>query len=115
MRRLLLRRAASALPLILGVLVLTFALMESEYLYPKVSDRASASEWEEAGGSDAMERAHERARALLSTHYPVYIEPAVDAALRERYPIRLPAEAMRAECGRWTPLGATSKKQKATP
>jgi trimethylamine--corrinoid protein Co-methyltransferase len=91
----------------------TFALMESEYLYPKVSDRASANEWEEAGGSDAMERAHERARALLSTHYPVYIEPKTDAALRERYPIRLPSAAMRADCGRWTPVGSSGAKRRA--
>ena len=48
-----------------------------------------------------MEVAHERAAAMLSTHYPEYIEARIDALIRERYPIRLPKDAMRAETSRW--------------
>jgi len=79
----------------------TLDLMESEYLYPAVADRATPDEWTEKGAHDVRERARERVREILSSHYPVYIEPKVDAMIRERYPIRLPAGAMRRATGRW--------------
>jgi trimethylamine--corrinoid protein Co-methyltransferase len=41
------------------------------------------------------ERARARARAILAEHYPANLDPKVDAELRARFPIRLPAEAMR--------------------
>jgi len=79
----------------------TLELMESEYLYPAVADRATPDEWAEKGAHDVREGARERVREILSSHYPVYIEPKVDAMIRERYPIRLPAEAMHRSSGRW--------------
>ena len=79
----------------------TLELMEREYLYPKISDRGTKDEWREQGAKDVMEVAHERAAAMLSTHYPEYIEARIDALIRERYPIRLPKDAMRAETSRW--------------
>lgn len=48
-----------------------------------------------------QEAAHERAAQMRSTHYPEYIEPRIDALIRERYPICLPTDAMRAETSRW--------------
>ncbi len=79
----------------------TLSLMETEYLYPELGDRRTPDDWEEAGAHDMRTRARERVRELLAAHYPEYIEPAVDAAIRERYPIRLPREAMRPDNGRW--------------
>jgi hypothetical protein len=43
----------------------------------------------------------EKARAILASHYPEYIDAAVDEEIRRRYPIALPREAMAAGCGRW--------------
>ncbi|MDH5306867.1 MAG: trimethylamine methyltransferase family protein [Myxococcales bacterium] len=79
----------------------TLSIMESEYQYPEVGDRSAADQWVEDGASDIRERAREKARAILSSHYPVYIDPKIDAEIRARYPIRLPREAMRPESGRW--------------
>lgn len=79
----------------------TLSLMESEYLYPEIADRASAAEWETAGSPDIREAAEERARQVLSTHYPAYIDPKTDDRIRERFPILLTREQMSRDCGRW--------------
>ncbi len=79
----------------------TLALMETEYLYPAIADRTTPDEWEAGGSLDIREPARARAKEILASHYPAYIDPEVDATLRERFPIRLPREAMQPEGGRW--------------
>jgi len=79
----------------------TLALMQSEFLYPKVADRRSVSQWEAAGSPDILTLAKERVRRIMATHYPHHIEAGLDEALRARFPIRLPADAMRPGNGRW--------------
>ena len=79
----------------------TLELMRTEYEYPSLADRRTPGEWEAAGSPDIRALAAERVREILSTHYPEYIDPAVNAKIRERFPIRLPAEAMKAGNGRW--------------
>ena len=79
----------------------TLALMETEFLYPKVADRAAPGAWRDDGGHDMRDRARERARALLADHYPDYIDATLDARIRERFPILLPRAAMRPDRDRW--------------
>lgn len=79
----------------------TLAVMESEYLYPVVGDRTSPAAWLANDRRNIADHARQRVRQVLSSHYPQYIEPKVDAAIRERFPIRLAREDMRPECGRW--------------
>jgi trimethylamine--corrinoid protein Co-methyltransferase len=79
----------------------TLALMETEYVYPTLGDRRTADQWEQDGAPDIRERARQRVRDVLGSHYPNYIEPAVDEELRRRFPILLPVEAMRPGSGRW--------------
>ncbi len=79
----------------------TLEMMESEYLYPTLADRQPPSQWEEEGSLDIRDKARERARELLSSHYPECIDPRTDAMIRERFAIELPAEAMGPDCGRW--------------
>jgi len=79
----------------------TLALMETEFLYPRLADRRCQAEWQEAGSSDILEAAMARVREILSTHYPAYVDPATDAKIRQRFDIRLPAAAMRSSNGRW--------------
>lgn len=79
----------------------TLELMHTEYLYPSLADRSAPGAWEEAGKPELLDRARARVREILSQHYPDYIDPATDAAIRERFPIRLPREAMRADSRRW--------------
>jgi len=79
----------------------TLGLMRSEYEYPALADRRTPGAWEVAGSPDIRQQAGERVRELLSTHYPEYIDPAVDRRIREAFPILLPAEYMNPASPRW--------------
>ena len=79
----------------------TLSLMESEYLYPGISDRRSQGEWEETGSTDIVDAAKTKAREILSTHYPDHIDPAIDRKIRQRFNILLPESSMRPGNGRW--------------
>jgi trimethylamine--corrinoid protein Co-methyltransferase len=67
-------------------------LMNSEYYYPHTGDRSRREDWELAGAQDMRERARQRAREILETHWPHPFDPAIDAAIRERFEILLPTE-----------------------
>jgi len=79
----------------------TLALMQSEYLYPEVGDRRSPNEWEASGSENIYEIAHEKVKDILSSHYPEYIDPKADAAIREKFPIKLAPADMKPGNGRW--------------
>lgn len=74
----------------------TLQLMQSAYLYPVVGDRKSPNEWTEQGALDITQRAEQKVREILATHFPAHVPEAVDARIREQFPVRLPREAMRA-------------------
>jgi trimethylamine--corrinoid protein Co-methyltransferase len=79
----------------------TLNLMRTEYEYPDLADRSTPGEWEAAGSPDIRQRAGERVKSILATHYPRYIDPAVDAKIRERFPILLSRDVMSADSPRW--------------
>jgi trimethylamine--corrinoid protein Co-methyltransferase len=79
----------------------TLSLMESEYIYPELGDRERPATWEEAGSPDIRVRARARVEEVLSTHYPSYIDPAVDAKIRDKFDIKIPVEAMKPGNDRW--------------
>jgi len=79
----------------------TLRLMRTEYEYPAIADRSPPGDWEAAGSPDIRQRAAERVKSILSSHYPEYIAPDIDKKIRERFPIRLPREAMFPGNGRW--------------
>jgi len=79
----------------------TLDLMRTEYEYPALADRRTPGEWETAGSPDIRELAGERVRRILSTHYPEYIDPAIDRRVRDTFPILLPTEYMNAGSPRW--------------
>jgi trimethylamine--corrinoid protein Co-methyltransferase len=72
----------------------TLQLMQTDYLYPSVGDRKSPTEWAEQGSMDVIARAAKKVRDILATHYPNHVSEAVDAAIRERFPVRLPRAGM---------------------
>ena len=74
----------------------TLKLMQSEYVYPAVGDRRSPNDWAEQGALDITQRAEKKVREILATHFPAHVPEAVDARIREQFPVRLPREAMRA-------------------
>jgi trimethylamine--corrinoid protein Co-methyltransferase len=73
----------------------TLRLMQREYLYPEVGDRSNPKEWLEQGRSNVVQRARRRLDKLLASHFPAHIAPPLDEAIRARFPVRLPATAMR--------------------
>jgi trimethylamine--corrinoid protein Co-methyltransferase len=79
----------------------TLELMQAEYLYPEVACRRSPKEWIEHGSADVLDHARKRLQSILSSHYPRYIDPALDCQIRARFPIRLPEALMRPGTGRW--------------
>lgn len=79
----------------------TLELMQKEYAYPSVGDRASPKEWAEQGSTDMVTRARAKLRKILAEHYPGHIEPAVDAQIRATLPIRLDRAQMKPGNGRW--------------
>ncbi len=79
----------------------TMELMQKDYVYPEVADRLSPKEWVEKGSRDMIEKARERVQLILSSHYPEYIDPALNQKLRAAFPIRLPTEIMNPASKRW--------------
>ena len=73
----------------------TLHLMQREYIYPTVGDRTSPNQWVDEGRPTVVERASRKLESILASHYPTHLSDSVDAAIREKLPIRLPREAMR--------------------
>lgn len=67
----------------------TRALMQTEYIYPRHADRASPSDWAEAGATDMWERAALKAADVLANHHPEQIARKTDNQIRERFDIHL--------------------------
>ncbi len=74
----------------------TLDLMQKDYVYPTIGDRTSPKEWVEQGSTNVVDKAHKRTQEILAEHYPDHIDAAMDARIRESFPIRLPRGNMRA-------------------
>jgi len=64
----------------------TLALMQTEYCYPKVANRMSPKEWEEAQRPRLLEQARARKEAILASARTT-IPPDVDARVRAQFNI----------------------------
>jgi len=81
----------------------TLSLMQTEYLYPKLGDRSSLSDWEFRGSPDLLGLAAQRVREIMGSHYPQHLGAELDARLRSRHDIRIAAELMQRGNERWPP------------
>jgi len=72
----------------------TLNLMQREYIYPEIGDRTSPKEWAEQGKPILIEQARRKVDDVLGSHYPTHIPADVDAAIREKFNVELPLEAM---------------------
>ncbi len=72
----------------------TLQRMQTDVVYPEIGDRRPIDEWEADGSKDIHEVARERTRQILQQHYPRHISVEMEQKLRNRFDIRLPAEAM---------------------
>ena len=73
----------------------TLSLMKTEYLYPTLADRSTQEEWEAEGSPDMRQRAEKRAREILNSHYPVYIDDETDKKVRDTYPIEISRDVIK--------------------
>ncbi|MBT6209715.1 MAG: methyltransferase, partial [Woeseia sp.] len=71
----------------------TLEVMQSEYIYPDISDRDSPNVWEKNGKPVLLERAIEKRDEILATHFPKHISDETDRQVRDLFPISLPAES----------------------
>jgi len=79
----------------------TLSLMRSGYEYPAIADRSTPDEWQAMGSPDIRQKAGQRVKSILSTHYPEYIDAATDAKIRDTFPIQLARENMHTGNSRW--------------
>ncbi|HSF95616.1 MAG TPA: trimethylamine methyltransferase family protein [Thermohalobaculum sp.] len=72
----------------------TLGLMQTEYVYPALADRTSPKEWGEKGKPDLIRNAIARKREILDGFFPKHLPYEVDKAVREKFRIHLPPEAV---------------------
>ncbi len=68
--------------------------MHKDYFYPGVGDRSSPAEWKESGSRDVRDRARDRVREVLATHYPRHLDRGFDEQVRSRFNIMLARKDM---------------------
>jgi trimethylamine--corrinoid protein Co-methyltransferase len=69
----------------------TLGRMQRDHVYPRLGDRSSPKEWEERNKPDLIAKAMARKEAILATRSAARFDPMLDAAIRERFNIHLPA------------------------
>lgn len=67
----------------------TFDRMKSDYFYPHIGDRRTPAEWQSDGARPVVDAARDKARDILSCHFPAHITDETDFSLRDRFDIRL--------------------------
>ena len=77
----------------------TINVMQSEYIYPELSDRDSPNDWADMGKPVPLNSAIDKKNEILSTYFPDHISEDIDKELRKKFDIRLDRE----EVGR-TPI-----------
>ena len=65
----------------------TLAVMESEYVYPIISDRSSPKEWNENNKPEIINSAHDEVKDILENHKPTHISSETDKLIREKFKI----------------------------
>ena len=70
----------------------TLARMKTEYVYPRIADRQSVNEWEDAGAQTIWDRARSRSMEVLAGPPPEHLSRRSEQKIRDALPIRLAAE-----------------------
>lgn len=65
----------------------TLAAMERDYFYPSLANRDDPKTWEEKGAPDAWSMARQKAKDILASHHPEYLDTAQDTAIRNAFRI----------------------------
>jgi len=63
--------------------------MQSEYIYPELSDRDSPNDWADMGKPVILEKAIQKKNELLSEYFPCHISDDIDQKIRKKFNIKL--------------------------
>ncbi|WP_300550518.1 trimethylamine methyltransferase family protein [Roseovarius sp.] len=69
----------------------TLSRMQTDYVYPCLADRTSPKEWVELEKPDLILKARAKKEKILSERAPARFDPIIDAEIRKRFKIHLPA------------------------
>ena len=69
----------------------TLARMQKDNVYPTYGDRSSPKEWAENGKPDLLAKAKSRKEEILSERSRAHFNPELDAKIRKKFTIHLPA------------------------
>ncbi len=67
----------------------TLSAMQRDHFYPNLADRSEPRTWAQQGAQDMWQRAQHKAREILHTHSPKYIDAAADRKIRRTFNILL--------------------------
>ncbi len=67
----------------------TMSAMQRDYYYPKLANRDDPRTWGDSGAPDIWQRARSKAREILATHHPTYLDTAAELDIRKRYKVLL--------------------------
>ncbi len=73
----------------------TFSRMLRDYVYPDLGDRLPPAEWMKQGSASIEQKARQRTREILESHFPTHIPEEVDERIRRKFDIHLPREQMK--------------------
>jgi trimethylamine--corrinoid protein Co-methyltransferase len=76
----------------------TLKVMQSEYLYPELSDRSSPMAWEENGKPVLLDKAIARKKEILGKYFPQHVSDETDRRIRSEFPIRISRQAIGRSC-----------------
>jgi len=65
----------------------TMDAMQRDYFYPPLADRDPPVTWAEQGAKDIWTVANEKAKVILDSHHPEYIEPDTDKKIHRKFDI----------------------------
>lgn len=72
----------------------TISRMETDFLYPEIADRSAPGVWEAEGSPDIFDRARDVVKRVMKSHFPDHVDPQLDQAIRDKFPIVLQKSAM---------------------
>lgn len=72
----------------------TIQVMQSEYIYPELSDRDSPNDWKDKGKPVLLDKAIMQKNTILSSYFPDHINDNVDKLIRNKYNISLSRSAV---------------------
>ncbi len=67
----------------------TMDAMQRDYYYPQLADRNPPVTWAEEGANDIWSVAKEKAKTILDTYHPEYIDVKIDQKIRNKFNILL--------------------------